>query len=152
MVGEIVKIIAKIVQGINNDYSLEQVENSIKTAGKVNKNTVAAAYSWIYEKMMRDGFLEREMPAQRYTGLRFLSEDEKYEIGLENYDYLLHYFNIGMLNKKEFSTIIEQMKLFPEGTVDKENINILILSMFLDMNNFSTPGSRNLLYSSDTIN
>ncbi len=152
MVGEIVKIIAKIVQGINNNYSFDQVEKSINRTGKINKNTVAAAYSWIYEKMMRDLFIEKEMPAYNYNGIRFLSEDEKYEIGLENYNYLLHYYNIGMLSKKEFNSIIEQMKLFPENTLTKENINILILSMFLEMDNFSVPGSRNLLYSSDTIN
>ena len=152
MIGEIVKIIAKIVQGINKDYSLEQVEIAIKNEEKINKNAVAAAYSWIYEKMMRDIFIEKEMTGQLSHGLRFLNEDEVYEIGLENYNYLLHFYNIGMLNKKEFNTIIEQMKLFPEGLINEENINILILSMFLDMDNYSLPGSRNLLYSSDTIN
>ncbi len=152
MISEIVKIIAKIMQGINNNYSLEQVESSIKTEGRMDKSAVAAAYSWIYEKIKRDKFFEREKDTKISGGIRFLTDDEISEIGLENYNYLLHFYNIGVLNQKELIKLIEQLKLFPEGTVNEENINILILSMFLDMDNYSLPGSRNLLYSSDTIN
>ena len=152
MIGEIVKIIAKIMQGINNNYSLEQVERSIKRESKIDKSAVAAAYSWIYEKIMKDTFYRSEKSMNPSAGIRFLTEEEISEIGLENYNYLLHFYNIGMLNQKELIKLIEQLKLFPESTVKEENINILILSMFLDMDNYSLPGSRNLLYSSDTIN
>jgi len=152
MVGEIVKIIAKIVQGINKNYSLEQVEKTLNNEVRTSKNVVAAAYSWIYEKMLRDLYIERELDVQNSKGLRILSEEEKYEIGLENYNYLLYFFNIGMIKNKEFNKILEQLKLFPEEMISKDNINILILSMFLEVDNLSLPGSRNLLYSSDTIN
>ncbi len=152
MIGEIVKIIAKIVQGINNNYSLEQVEKSIIGVTDIDKNAVAAAYSWIYEKMTRDLFIERELAENSVQSFRFLSDDEKFEIGLDNYNYLMHFYNIGMIKIDEFNTIVEQLKLFPEGSVTNENINLLILSLFLDMDNYSLPGSRNLLYSSDTIN
>ena len=48
--------------------------------------------------------------------------------------------------------IIDQIKLFPEESRSIENLNMLILSVFLDLDDISTPGSRYLLYSSDTIN
>ena len=152
MISKIVEILAQIVQGINKNYTFEEVEKSINQSNKIEANIVAAAYSWIYEKMLRDLYIEKEIVGKKQKSFRILSPDEASIIGLQNYNYLLHYYNIGLLNSEDFNFILEQLKNFDENTLTKDNIHILILSLFLDMDNYLLPGSRNLLYSSDTIN
>ena len=152
MVGEIVKILEKIANGINNNYSFEEVENSVSNEIKIDKIAIAAAYSWIYEKFLMNFFQKKELKEDISGGFRILSGEEVDLIGLNNYNYLLHFYNIGLLNGSELEMIIDQILLFPEDAIDKEKINLLILSVFLDLDNVSLPGSRYLLYSSDTIN
>lgn len=152
MIGELVKILEKIAKGINNNYSFEEVESSINNESKIDKIAAAAAYSWIYEKFLMNFFRNKEMKENISGGLRVLSDDELSKIGLNNYNYLLHFYNVGLLNNGELEMIIDQIVLFPEGAISKENINLLILSVFLDLDSVSPPGSRYLLYSSDTIN
>ena len=50
------------------------------------------------------------------------------------------------------SNILEHVGLFPENTVTKEDINWIILISLIDFNSEIPPGSRILLYTSDTIN
>ena len=152
MIGELVKILEKLAKGINNNYSFEEVENLINDESKIDKIAAAAAYSWIYEKFLMNFFRNKEMKENISGGLRVLSGDELSKIGLNNYNYLLHFYNVGLLNNGELEMIIDQIVLFPEGAISKENINLLILSVFLDLDRVSPPGSRYLLYSSDTIN
>jgi len=152
MTGELVEILEKIVQAINNDYSFEEVELYINFEDKVNKTVIAAAYSWIYEKLLREYYQRKELKSDNGKSFRILSEEEISAIGLQNYNYILHFYNIGLINNNELDMIMEQIKLFPEESRSIENLNILILSVFLDLDDISTPGSRYLLYSSDTIN
>jgi uncharacterized protein Smg (DUF494 family) len=152
MTGDLVEILEKLVQAINNDYSFEEVELFINFEDKVNKTVIAAAYSWIYEKLLREYYQKKELKSDPSKSVRILSEEEISAIGLHNYDYILHFYNIGLINNNEFDMIIDQIKLFPEESRSIENLNMLILSVFLDLDDISTPGSRYLLYSSDTIN
>lgn len=152
MTGDLVDILEKLVQAINNDYSFEEVELFINFEDKVNKTVIAAAYSWIYEKLLREYYQKKELKSDPSKSVRILSEVEISAIGLHNYDYILHFYNIGLINNNEFDMIIDQIKLFPEESRSIENLNMLILSVFLDLDDISTPGSRYLLYSSDTIN
>ncbi len=152
MTGDIVEILEKIVQAINNDYSFEEVELYINFEDKVDKTVIAAAYSWIYEKLLREYYQKKELKFDTGKSFRILSEEEISAIGLHNYNYILHFYNIGLVNNNELDIILDQIKLFPEESRSIENLNILILSVFLDLDDISTPGSRYLLYSSDTIN
>ncbi len=152
MTTEIVKVLETIVQAINKNYSFEEVEKFIKIDKKIDKTIIAAAYSWIYEKRLRELYRVRELKPKSSESLRILSEEEASTIGLQNYNYILHFYNIGMLNNNELETIIDQIKIFPDEAKTTENINLLILSIFLDLEKISIPGSRYMLYSSDTIN
>ncbi len=152
MISELVNILEKIAKGINNNYSFKQVENSINKNNNTDKAAIAAAYSWIYEKFLINSFRKKEMKEKLSKGFRMLSVEEISQIGLQNYNYLLHFHNIGLLNGSELELILEQIKLFPETAINKDSINILILSVFLDLDSVSLPGSRFLLYSFDTIN
>jgi uncharacterized protein Smg (DUF494 family) len=113
---------------------------------------IAAAYSWIYEKKLRELYLSKALNRQSSKSLRVLSENELYIIGLKNYDYILHFYNIGLVNNSEIEMIIDNIMTFPEEIRTKESINLLILSVILDIDRVSLPGSRYTLYSSDTIN
>jgi|YelNatPaOPRAMG01_1025707.scaffolds.fasta_scaffold00174_15 uncharacterized protein Smg (DUF494 family) len=152
MISKIVEVLAQIVQGINKNYTFEEVENSINQSNIIEANIVATAYSWVYEKMIRDLYIEKEIVGKKQKSFRILSPDEASIIGLQNYNYLLHYYNIGLLSTDDFNMILEQLNNFDENTMTKDNIHVLILSLFLNMDNYLLPGSRNLLYSSDTIN
>ncbi len=152
MISELVNILEKIAKGINENYSFEQVENSISYGNNTDKTVIAAAYSWIYEKFLVNSFQKKEMKGNISGGFRILSGEEISQIGMQNYNYLLHFYNIGLLNNNELEMIIDQIKLFPETAINKDSINMLILSVFLDLDNVSLPGSRYLLYSYDTIN
>ena len=152
MVQEIVKMLEKIVQAINNNFSFEEVENTINQEKKIDKNIVAAVYSWIYEKLLREYYQKKQLNSGSSKSFRFFSQEEISAIGMQNYNYILHFYNIGLLNNNEVETIIDQIQIFPEESISIEKINLLILSIFLDIDNISLPGSRYLLYSSDTIN
>lgn len=152
MVTEIVEVLAKITEMMKNKTTAEDVVETITRESNYNKNVVAAAYSWIYEKINRNKFIDNSGRPNASKSLRTLSSEEALQIGPKNYNYLLHFYNIGLLTTGDLETIIDDLKLFPEGTIDPDQINLLLLSLFLDMDNLTLPGSRMLLYSSDTIN
>ena len=152
MSSEIVKVLETIVQAINNNYSFEEVEHSLRLSHKKKKTLIAAAYSWVYEKKMRELYISKALNGHSSKSLRIMSENEASVIGLQNYDYILHFYNIGLININEFEKIIDNIMTVPEEIINKENINLLILSVILDIDRVSLPGSRYTLYSSDTIN
>jgi uncharacterized protein Smg (DUF494 family) len=149
---EIVKVLESIVQAINENYSFEDMERTICFENKKNTILIATAYSWIYEKKLKELFLYKTLNRQSSKSIRVLSENETFKIGLQNFDYLLHFYNIGLLNNSDVEMILENLMKFPEDNRNKESINLLILSVILDIDRVSLPGSRYTLYSSDTIN
>jgi uncharacterized protein Smg (DUF494 family) len=152
MISEIVEVLAKIAKAISGNLSPEETVKSIAREKKYRQNVIAAAYSWIYEKILRDLPELKDETLVTSTGFRILSEKEISAIGLKNYNYLLHFHNIGLLNLDELELVLDQIKLLPDENVGEESINILILSLFLDIDKMTLPGSRLLLYSSDNIN
>ena len=152
IVAEIVEVLAKITEMKSKNISEEEVAETIQKESKYNKNTIAAAYSWLHEKYNKNYNLRLQRNDSESKSLRILSNEEKQQIGLKNYNYILHFYNIGLLTNNDFEEIVEELKLFPEDTIKTENINLLILAMFLDLDKLSLPGSRHLLYSTDNIN
>ncbi len=152
MVTEIVNLLADIFENLDKTSSLDQAMNEIKINKRYNKNILATAFSWIYEKKIRDRGEEAEHEELITKGKRIFSEEEKSLIGLNNFNYLLHLNNIELLTNLDLEIIIEELKLFPRELINTESINIIIISLFLEVNTLTLPGSRLLLYSSDTIN
>lgn len=152
MVSEIVDVIVKVFEGIKNDYSLKDVEKSLLNKNTYHKNIIAAAYSWIYEKNARDKFDKESINELSESSFRIMSNEERQLFGEEIEKYIMQLYNIGLLKNKDIDKIVEQVQLFPENTKSKDNINLLILSLFFDTDKKSLPGSRYLLYSSDTVN
>ncbi|MDR3610508.1 MAG: DUF494 family protein [Ignavibacteriaceae bacterium] len=152
MVSEIVDIIVKVFEGIKKENSLKDVEKLLLKRDNYHKNLVSAAYSWIYDKSVRDNLRIDDNNMAADSGFRILSSEEKFLLGDEVEKYLMCLYNIGLLKNNDIEKIIEQVQLFPENTQDVDNIKLLILSLFFDTDNISTPGSRYILYSSDTVN
>jgi uncharacterized protein Smg (DUF494 family) len=152
MVSEIVDVIVKVFKGIKNDYSVRDVEKSLLSNNTYHKNIIAAAYSWIYEKNARDKIETDKINVLSEDSFRILSNEERIIFGEEIEIYIMQLYNIGLLNNKDIDKIVEQVQLFPENAKSKDNINLLILSLFFDTDKKSLPGSRYLLYSSDTVN
>jgi uncharacterized protein Smg (DUF494 family) len=152
MVAEIIEVLAKITEMGKNNIPEEEAAETIQRESKYNKNTIAAAYSWLHEKNKQKLDYRALKDTNESKSLRILSNDEVRQIGIKNYDYLLHFYNIGLLTNNDFEEIMDELKQFPEESVRTENINVIILAMFLDLDKWSLPGSRYLLYSTDNIN
>lgn len=149
---EIVNLLTDIFENLDNTRSLDKAMVDISINKRYNENTLATAFSWIYEKTIRD----RAESAERYElvtrGKRVFSEEEKNIMELKDFNYLLHLNNIGLLTNPDLEIIIEELKLFPRELINIESINVIIISLFLEVNTLTLPGSRLVLYSSDTIN
>lgn len=151
MTAKIVEVLAEILEGLNKDYTIEEVNKSLKKKNKFDKQTVSAAFSLVYDKVLSDKVSGRKNKNQ-VPYFRLLTEEEKEIIGLDNYNYLMYLYNIGLLVAEDFEIIIEQLTMFPKESITKEDINWIILISLVDFDNEIIPGSRVLLYSSDTIN
>lgn len=152
MITEIIEVLAKITEMDKNNIPEEEAAETIQRESKYNKNTIAAAYSWLHEKNRQNVNYKALKNNNESKSLRILSNEEVRQVGIKNYDYLLHFYNIGLLSNNDFEEIMGELELFPEESVKTENINILILTKFLDLDKWSLPGSRHLLYSTDNIN
>jgi uncharacterized protein Smg (DUF494 family) len=150
MAVELIDIFIKIVEGINNKHSMDRIIEEVNRSRKINHSTIAAIYSWIFEKLNRDIAELESSPVS--DSLRILSQDEIEVLGADNYNYILHLYNIGLLNNSDIEKIVNQALSFQEEEFQLEQLNIIILSIFLESNADLPPGSRLLLYSSDTIN
>jgi uncharacterized protein Smg (DUF494 family) len=152
MTAKIVEVVAEILEGINNKYSFEELNQKLLTSKKFDQQTVSAAFSLIYDKVLDNRVIKNSGKNNSSRTFRFLTEQESEVIGLENYNYLLHLYNVGLLDVVDFEMILEQIMMFPEDTVTRDDINWTIFVALLDINAELLPGSRLLLYSSDTIN
>ncbi|MBU2494764.1 MAG: DUF494 domain-containing protein [Bacteroidetes bacterium] len=148
---KIVEVLAKILDGLNKNFTLEEVNLSLVKNKEFDQQTVGVAFSLVYDKVLSNK-LNPKKRKKISNNFRILSEEEKDSLGLENYNYLMHLYNVGLLTSTDVETILEQVGLFPDNTVTKEDINWIILISLIDFNSEIPPGSRILLYSSDTIN
>lgn len=145
MISEIVDVLAQLVQRMNKTSQKDDSEVLLQKV--YGKTIVAAAYSWIYEKSIRE-----KSNIEYSSNLRMLSAEEMELIKVDSYNYLLHLSNIGLISRSEFNTIIDKILLLTEEQITTDNINLFILALYLDTDDIALPGSRFLLNSSDTIN
>ncbi|RPI68184.1 MAG: DUF494 family protein [Ignavibacteriales bacterium] len=147
--------IAKVLEEVIHSLNAEPAEKTFKRLSKkykFEKSAVAAVYSWIYDKLMNETYVHYYGNSINNQNFRILADDEISQIGLENYSYLMHFYNKGIITNSDLELILEQIKLFGGEEISFEQLTLLILSVFLELNNFTLPGSRAILYSSDLIN
>lgn len=152
MTNKIIEVLAKILDGLNKNYSLEEVNSLLKESKDFDKKTVGVAYSLIYDKVLTNKLKREQNKTSGKGKFRLLSEEEKEIIGLKNYNYLIHLMNVGLLESVDIEMIIEQIMMYPKDSISRDDINWIILISLVDFSSDILPGSRVLLYSSDTIN
>ncbi|MEN8191801.1 MAG: DUF494 family protein [Bacteroidota bacterium] len=150
MTTKVVEVLAQILDGLNKNYSLEDVNNKITDENKFDKQTVSTAFSLVYDKILNN--VTDHENKESDSNFRLLNEEEIEKVGIEYYDYLLHLQNIGLLDSHDIELLLEQILLFPNQTITYEDINWMILVSLVDYNTKILPGSRVTLYSSDKIN
>lgn len=151
MTSDLVDVLVKIAEGIHLNYSFNEVLKSIyKNKDEYSENMIAAAYSWIYEKSLRNLINVSENKSE--TSFRMLHDNEINLIGRENIKKIITLQNIGLLTNQDINKILNQLEMIPEVFTRESNFDLLILSLFFDSGGKLTPGSRQVLYSSDTIN
>ena len=81
MVSEIVDVIVRVFEGIKKENSLLEVEKLLPAGVIYHKNIIPAAYSWIYDKSVRDSLRNKEISVAAESGFRILSNEEKSMFG-----------------------------------------------------------------------
>lgn len=148
---EIAKVLEEVIYNLNSEPA-EKTFERLNRKYKFDKSAVAAVYSWIYDKLMNESYSQYYRNSVENRSFRVFSDEEITQIGLKNYNYLLHFYHKGIISNNDLEIIMEQIKLFGGEEVSFEQLTLLILSLFLELNNFTLPGSRAILYSSDLIN
>jgi len=152
MTPKVVEVLAKILDGLNKKYSLEDVSKNLTSENKFDKQTVSAAFSLVYDKIVENRIEKNLDSKEPSKNIRILSEVEFDVIGVEYYNYLIHLQNIGLIDASDFEILLEQILLFPTNKITLEDINWMILVSLVDYDSKMLPGSRATLFSSDTIN
>ncbi|MFA7420615.1 MAG: DUF494 family protein [Melioribacteraceae bacterium] len=152
MTSKIVDVLAKILEGLSNNASIEEVSKRLINSKKYDEKLLSAAFSLVYDKILLRTSVKKLDTQFGQKSTRFLSEDEISFIGVENYNYLLHLMNVGLIDSSNLEAILSQISLFPELRVTRKEINWIILLSLVDFDSELLPGSRFLLYSSDTVN
>ncbi len=152
MTAKIVEVLAKILEGLKHNDSIEEITNSLDTNKEFDQQTVSAALGLVFDKFLtnRMELLKEETSVNK--SFRILTDEEIDIIGKENQKYIQHLVNVGLLEPLDVELLLEQMTMFPEEEVSKDDINWVILFSLVDFDVDILPGSRVLLYSSDTIN
>ena len=98
MTAKIVEILAKILEGLSNNSSIEEVNRSLIKSQQFDRQTLGIAFSLIYDKVLSKNAIEVRKQKEKVKKIRILSEQEKELIGIDNYNYLLHLINVGLLD------------------------------------------------------
>lgn len=150
MTTKVVEVLAKILDGLNKNFSLEDVNNTLNEEKQFDKQTVSAAFSLVYDKVAINKIAKDTINSSE--SIRILNEYELEIIGLEHYNYLIHIQNIGLINSSELELLIEKILIYPLPNISLDDINWLILVSLVEYDATILPGSRVTLFSSDTIN
>lgn len=148
---KLVEVITQILEGISNNVPFEDLNKSLMSNKEYDEQTLSIAFSLIYDKILNRKESHKDK-IKKERSVRFLTEEEKYILGIENVNYLMHLYNLGLLDSDNLESILEQVIMFPENRLTRKEINWIILLSIVDFDSINLPGSRNLLYSSDSVN
>ena len=150
MTGKVVEVIALILDGMNKNIPIEEVSHKISINKTYDKQTISAAFSLVYDKVLSPQIAKRK--GEKSISFRILTDEEKDFIGQENFNYITHLNAIGLLDNLDFELFMEQLLLYPKEDITRDDINWLVLVSLVDLEVDLLPGSRVLLFSTDTIN
>lgn len=148
----IIEILAKILEGLSNNSSLEEVNRVLTSSQHFDKKILSIAFSLVYDKILARKSSNVKNSSDVEKSIRMLSEEEREILGIDNYNYLLHLINVGLLDYSNLESILGQLEMFPDNRITRKEINWIILLSLVEYDSTILPGSRRTLYSSDTVN
>ncbi len=150
MNSKIVDILTKILEGIGKGYTIDEMNQYFLKKKKYYKQTLSIAFSLLFDKITFEK--NKSEYDNNKKSIRFLTEEEKEILGIDNYNYILHLYNVGLISTDTMDEILEQVFLYPENNITKNDINWLVLFSIVDNHMIVPPGSRVLLFTSDSVN
>lgn len=152
MTAKIVEVLTIILETLHKNKSLEEVNKILNRNREIDKKTLSIAFSIVYDKVLTNRHSAKTKIKEKQKKFRLFTEEEKEILGPENHNYILHLINIGLLSAQDVEQILEQIMVFPESRISKDEINWIILISLVELNSSILPGSRVSLFSTDTIN
>lgn len=150
LISDFAQMLVETIQKINGQ--IKPVANEFKET-EMNEHTLyIAAYSWVYEKIVRNRIKEHNEAQPDPKHNRIFSDEEISILGNENLGLVQKLYHSSLLTEADLDIIMSQIKLLPEEKRSKDELLLLVLYLLLDADLNTLPGSRMLLYSSDTIN
>ncbi len=147
MKAKIVEILQIILEEMHESKSLEDINLSL--AKEMDKDAVNVAFSLLFDKIIyKREYMES---GDNNSSFRVASEEEILNMGVNNYNYLLYLFNLGIFDNEDFNVIMEQIDFYPRSVLTREDINLIVLFSLMDDAEM-IPGSRFFLNTSDKIN
>jgi len=145
---KVVELMVEILDALRNNISLEDFNHKINLENKFDRQTICAAFSIVFEKTC----IISKKKLFNTKSMRVFSNEEFLFLGSDNANYLIYLLNIGLIDKEDMEFIIEQLSIYPEDKISKEEINLIILLIIIEKSSNVLPGSRVTLIPSDTIN
>ncbi len=147
MKAKIVEILQIILEEMHESRSLEDINLSL--AKEMDKDAVNVAFSLLFDKIIyKREYMEN---GDNASSFRVATEEEILNMGVDNYNYLLYLFNLGIFDNEDFNVIMEQIDFYPRSVLTREDINLIVLFSLMDDAEM-IPGSRFFLNTSDKIN
>ena len=147
MKAKIVEILQIILEEMHESKSLEDINLSL--AKEMDKDAVNVAFSLLFDKIIyKREYMES---GDNNSSFRVATEEEILNMGVDNYNYLLYLFNLGIFDNEDFNVIMEQIDFYPRSVLTREDINLIVLFSLMDDAEM-IPGSRFFLNTSDKIN
>lgn len=150
LISDFAQMLVETIQKMNGQ--IKPVTNEFKEKEMNDHTLYIAAYSWVYEKIVRNRIQEHSASQPHPKNKRIFSDEEIAILGLENLGLIQKLYHSALLTEADLDIIMSQIKLLPEEKRSKDELMLLILYLLLDADLDTLPGSRMLLYSSDTIN
>jgi uncharacterized protein Smg (DUF494 family) len=150
LISDFAQMLVATIQKMNGQF--KPVANEFKEKEMNDHTLYIAAYSWIYEKIVRNRIQVHSSDQPDPKNKRIFSNEEISILGTENLGLIQKLYDSALLNEADLDIIMSQIKLLPEENRSMDELMLLILYLLLDADLDTLPGSRMLLYSSDTIN
>jgi uncharacterized protein Smg (DUF494 family) len=150
MNSKVVDALQIIIEEMRESKSLEDINILLGSKAEIDTETASVAFSLLFDKVLQK--IEHSERTSASLSFRVADEEEISFIGIDNYDYLLHLFNLGIINSDDLELILEQVVLYPKFVITKQDINLIVLFSLMEVSADLLPGSRFYLHTSDKIN
>jgi uncharacterized protein Smg (DUF494 family) len=150
MNSKVVDALQIIIEEMRESKSLEDINILLDSKAEIDTETASVAFSLLFDKVLQK--IEQPERSDSSISFRIPDEEEIAFMGIENYNYLLHIFNLGIIDTDDFELIMEQVILYPKFVITKQDINLIVLFSLMEVSADLLPGSRFYLHTSDKIN